>query len=90
MIQGGDPLGNGSGGGSQPTELSDLPFIKGAVGIARTPADIKVSNQYQFFVCIGECRFLDNMYTNFGTVTEGQAVADAIKIGDRMKTIAIQ
>jgi len=89
VIQGGDPLGNGTGGGTQPTELSDLPFVKGAVGIARGN-DIKVSNQFQFFVCIGECRNLDNMYTNFGNVTEGQAVADAVKIGDRMKTIAIQ
>ncbi|MBI3522738.1 MAG: peptidylprolyl isomerase [Chloroflexi bacterium] len=89
VIQGGDPLGNGSGGGNQPTELSDLPFVKGAVGIARA-GDIKVSNAFQFFVCIGECRSLDNMYTNFGTVTEGQAVADAVKVGDAIKTITIQ
>ncbi len=89
VIQGGDPLGNGTGGGSQPTELNDLPFVKGAVGIARG-GDVKVSNQYQFFVCIGECRNLDNAYTNFGTVTEGQAVADAVKIGDRIKKITIQ
>ena len=89
VIQGGDPSGNGTGGGSQCTELSDLPFVKGAVGIARKN-DIKVSNDFQFFVCIGACLHLNNMYTNFGTVTSGQDVADAVKIGDKIKTIRVE
>jgi cyclophilin family peptidyl-prolyl cis-trans isomerase len=89
VVQGGDPAGNGSGGGTQPAEYNDLPFVKGAVGIARGN-DRALNNAYQFFVCIGECRFLDNNYTNFGNVTDGQSVADGIKIGDKMKTITIQ
>ena len=86
VIQGGDPLGTGTGGGNQPTELSDLPFVKGAVGIARG-GDIKVSNDSQFFVCIGECRHLDGQYTNFGTVVAGQEIADRVQVGERIKSI---
>ncbi|HEV2009659.1 MAG TPA: peptidylprolyl isomerase [Candidatus Limnocylindria bacterium] len=89
VIQGGDPAGNGTGGSTQCTELSDLPFVKGAVGIARG-SDITISNDFQFFVCIGECRFLDGKYTNFGLVTAGQDVADAVKIGDKIKTIRVE
>ena len=89
VIQGGDPRGDGTGGSTQCTELSDLPFVKGAVGIARA-GDIKISNDFQFFVCIGDCLFLNNMYTNFGLVISGQDVADAVKIGDVIKSIRVQ
>lgn len=89
VIQGGDPAGNGTGGGTQCTEPSDLPFVKGAVGIARG-GNINISNDFQFFVCIGECRHLDNLYTNFGTVISGQDIADKIVIGDKIKTITVE
>ena len=89
VIQGGDPKGDGSGGGDQCTELSDLPFTKGAVGIARA-GDIRISNLNQFFICIGDCLFLNNMYTNFGTVISGQDVADKVVIGDKIKTIRVE
>ena len=89
VIQGGDPLGNGTGGGPQPAEYNDLPFVKGAVGIARGQ-DKTINNAYQFYICIGECRSLDGQYTNFGLVTAGQAVADAVKVGDKIKTITIE
>src|SRR5438046_9901139 len=36
VVQGGDPLGNGTGGGKVPSEYNDLPFVLGAVGIARS------------------------------------------------------
>lgn len=89
VVQGGDPLGTGTGGGNQATELNDLPFTKGAIGIARGN-DIKISNLMQFYICIGSCRFLDGQYTNFGQVTAGQDIADAVKIGDKIKTIRIE
>jgi peptidyl-prolyl cis-trans isomerase B (cyclophilin B) len=89
VIQGGDPKGDGTGGSTQCTELSDLPFVKGAVGIARG-SDITISNDFQFFVCIGDCLFLNQMYTNFGLVTSGQDVADAVKIGDKIKSIRVE
>src|SRR5258708_20344455 len=37
VVQGGDPDGTGRGGGKMPSELNDLPFAKGAAGIARRP-----------------------------------------------------
>jgi cyclophilin family peptidyl-prolyl cis-trans isomerase len=88
VVQGGDPKGDGTGGGNQPTELNDLPFCKGSLGIARG-GDIKVSNDAQWFVCTGTCRFLDGMYTNFGQVTSGMEVVLGIKIGDKIKSIKI-
>jgi cyclophilin family peptidyl-prolyl cis-trans isomerase len=89
VIQGGDPLGTGTGGGTQPTELNDLPFTKGSLGIARG-SDIRVSNLMQFFVCIGSCGHLNRQYTNFGQVTSGQEVADAVRVGDRIEMIRIE
>ena len=89
VAQAGDPLGTGTGGGDQPTELSDLPFIKGALGVARA-GDIKISNDRQFFICTGECLDLNNAYTNFGQVISGQDVADKIVVGDKIKTIRVE
>ena len=89
VIQGGDPEGTGRGGGNQPTELSDLPFVKGSLGIARG-GDIRVSNLMQFYVCIGPCAHLTGQYTNFGQVTAGQEIADAVKVGDKIRTIRIE
>ena len=88
VVQGGDPKGDGTGGGTQATELSDLPFCKGSLGIARG-GDIKVSNDSQWFICTGSCRHLDNQYTNFGQVTSGMDVALGIRVGDKIKSIKI-
>jgi len=52
--------------------------------------DIKVSNDRQFYICTGECRHLDNQYTNFGQVISGQDIADKIVIGDRIKMITVE
>jgi len=90
VIQGGDPNGDGTGGGKECTEPSDLPFIKGAVGMARQPTPIEISNDSQFFICIGECRNLDRLYTNFGQVISGQDVADNVRIGDKIKSITVE
>jgi len=94
VAQGGDPLSKtdparaGTGGGQQPTELSDLPFTKGAVGVARG-GDITVSNDSQWFVCLEDAPHLNGAYTNFGTVTKGLDVVRGIKVGDRIKTIRV-
>lgn len=89
VIQGGDPLGNGTGGGNQASEFNDLPFTLGAVGIARGQ-DPRISNLMQFFICIGGCRHLDGQYTNFAQVISGQEVANAVERGDRMRTIRVE
>ncbi len=88
VIQGGDPQGNGTGGGKMPTELSQRQFIVGSVGVARG-GDIKVSNDSQFFICTTDCGFLTGQYTNFGTVTEGMDIVKKIAIGDTIQGVSI-
>ena len=90
LVQGGDPLGNGTGGGEQCTELSDLPFVRLAVGIARRPTPVEISNDSQFFILKTDNRSLDHLYTNFGTVISGMDIVDGITIGDKIKTITVE
>lgn len=86
VVQGGDPLGNGTGGGDMPTELNKVPFKRGSVGVARG-GNIKISNDSQFFICTTDCDFLTGKYTNFGEVVEGMDLIDKIKIGDKILKI---
>ena len=89
VVQGGDPLGTGTGGGKVPSEYNDLPFKIGAVGIARGP-DPALNNDAQWFVVKKDSDFLNSQYTNFGQLTSGIEVVMAIKIGDRIKTIRVE
>ena len=88
VVQGGDPDGTGRGGGKMPSELNDLPFSKGSVGIARG-GDIKLNNDSQFFVVKADASWLNNQYTNFGQVTAGQDVVQGIKVGDKIKKVTV-
>jgi len=88
VVQGGDPDGTGRGGGKMPSELNDLPFSKGSVGIARG-GDIKVNNDSQWFVVKSDASWLNNQYTNFGQVTSGQDVVQGIRVGDKIKKVTI-
>jgi cyclophilin family peptidyl-prolyl cis-trans isomerase len=89
VVQGGDPTGSGSGGNQVPSEYNDLPFVAGAVGIARSnnPAQM---NDSQFFIVKIESHHLDGMYANFGLLTSGMDVVQGIRIGDKIKTIKIE
>ncbi|MDE3113870.1 MAG: peptidylprolyl isomerase [Chloroflexota bacterium] len=89
VVQGGDPSGNGTGGGRVPSEYNDLSFKLGAVGIARGQ-DPAWNNDSQWFVVKKDSTFLDKQYTNFGQVTSGMDVIMGIKIGDKIKSITIQ
>ncbi|HCU55282.1 TPA: peptidylprolyl isomerase [Candidatus Shapirobacteria bacterium] len=88
VIQGGDPLGNGTGGGQIASEINDVPFKEGSVGLARG-ADIKVSNDSQFFICLTTqaCQGLSNQYVNFGEVVSGMDVAQKIAVGDKILSV---
>jgi len=88
VIQGGDPLGTGTGGGQMPTELSEEPFKEGSLGVARG-GNIEISNDSQFFICTDDCSFLTGKYTVFGEVLEGMDIAKKTKIGDQIKSITI-
>jgi len=89
VLQGGDPLGSGTGGGDQATELNDKPFVVGSLGVARG-GDIKISNDSQFFITKTPADWLDKQYTNFGIVTEGMDIVKDMKIGDRIQEIIIE
>jgi len=90
VIQGGDPLGNGTGGGSIPGEYNARPFKRGAVGMASTGAHGPTVNDSQWFVVKTDADYLDNSYSNFGQVTDGMDVVDKIAIGDTMTKITMQ
>ena len=83
VIQGGDPMHNGTGGGSMTTELNNKPFIVGSLGVARR-GDIKVSNDAQFFITKTDASWLNGQYTNFGIVTKGIDIVNKIEIGDKI------
>ena len=89
VAQGGDPKGNGTGGGSMPTELNDRPFTVGSVGVARGN-DITVSNDSQFFITKTDASWLTKQYTNFGIVTEGMNVVNTLEIGDKILSISVE
>lgn len=89
VVQGGDPSGNGSGGGQMPTELNNNPFIRGSVGVARG-SNIQISNDSQFFITKTDAPHLDSQYTNFGQVSRGLDVVDSLEIGDKIISITIR
>lgn len=89
VIQGGDPDGNGTGGGKMATELNNKPFVVGSLGVARG-GDINISNDAQFFITKKDSQFLNGQYTNFGIVTSGMDVVQKIQIGDKILGITLQ
>lgn len=88
VVQGGDPDGNGTGGGKMATELSEVPFKEGSLGVARG-GDIRISNDSQFFICTKDCAWLTGQYTNFGEVTEGMDVVKKMAIGDKILSLEV-
>ncbi len=89
VVQGGDPLGTGSGGGQITTELNEKPFVVGALGVARG-RDVRISNDAQFFICTKPAEWLNREYTNFGQVLEGMETVHGIRVGDKIKRITIK
>ena len=98
VIQGGDPLGNGTGGFSDPQtgrerriklEVSrDLPHGEaGAVAMARSNNPDSAS--CQFYITLGPAAFLDMQYAVFGRVSDGLDVVKQLRAGDRMTRVAI-
>ena len=82
MAQTGDPTGTGRGGSGQnlPAEFSDVPFVRGTVGMAR--AQDPNSGDSQFFICFADAQFLNGQYTVWGTVSEGMDHVDNIVRGE--------
>jgi len=77
MIQGGDPLGTGSGGPGYefPNDPVTVPYERGVVAMANAGRD---TNGSQFFIVLEEYNPPSPDYSIFGRVTSGMEVADAI------------
>ena len=88
VIQGGDPKGNGTGGGQMPAEQTQRPFVVGSIGMARG-SNPQINNDSQFFITKTDASWLNGQYTNFGIVTSGMNVVDNIQIGDKILGITI-
>ena len=59
----------------------------GAVARGQDPA---ISNDSQFFITKSAAGWLDGQYTNWGQVTEGMDVVNAIAIGDKINSITVE
>ncbi|MBR5471656.1 MAG: peptidylprolyl isomerase [Oscillibacter sp.] len=84
MMQGGDPLGNGTGGSAENIVgefaangfENSISHTRGAISMARAQHPNSASSQ--FFIVHEDSVFLDGQYAAFGYVTEGMEVVDAI------------
>lgn len=81
MIQGGDPLGNGTGGAGYylNAELSDLTHQMGTLAMARGRDPNSASSQ--FYICLARnavTKRLDGQYTIFGHLIKGYDVLHKI------------
>ena len=84
MIQGGDPLGNGTGGSDKTIKgefsgngvNNPLKHTRGVISMARSSDPNSASSQ--FFIMHEDAPHLDGQYAAFGKVTEGMEVVDKI------------
>lgn len=84
MMQGGDPLGNGTGGSentikgefSQNGVENNLSHTRGAISMARSTDMDSASSQ--FFIVQSDSTYLDGQYACFGYVTDGMDIVDEI------------
>lgn len=93
VIQGGDPLGTGTGGPGYtvPAEIGK-PHIKGAIAMARQGDSVnptRASSGSQFYITLDVTDFLDGAYTVFGEVTSGMDVVEQLRKGDTIIDVTV-
>src|SRR4030081_226814 len=90
VIQGGNPLGTGSGGPGY--KFADEPvlgeYTAGAVAMANSGPN---TNGSQFFICtVDDTTKLAKNYNLFGYVQTGMDVVLKIAVGDKMTSVTVQ
>ena len=88
MVQGGCPVGNGTGGPGYTIkcEINPKKHLTGTLSMAHAGKDTGGS---QFFITHSPQPHLDGVHTVFGQVTEGMDVVNAIRQGDVMKQVKV-
>lgn len=88
VIQGGDPLGTGTGGPGYKfiDETVTRDYLKGTVAMANAGPD---TNGSQFFIVLEDQPSLPKSYTIFGQVTSGMDVVMQIRKGDTMSSVTV-
>jgi cyclophilin family peptidyl-prolyl cis-trans isomerase len=79
MIQGGDPLGTGTGGPGYTfeDEINEHKLVRGALAMANAGPN---TNGSQFFILTAQAApWLDGKHTVFGRVVEGMDAVDSIE-----------
>jgi len=88
MVQGGCPVGNGTGGPGYTIkcEINPKKHLAGTLSMAHAGKDTGGS---QFFITHSPQPHLDGVHTVFGQVIEGMDVVNAIRQGDVMKQVKV-
>ena len=92
VAQGGDPRGDGNGGGAWDggalrAEFTPRRYLAGSLGMPRN--DDPDSGGCQVFFTLRDTPHLDGRYTNFGTVTAGLDVLQRLEVGDRILAVEL-
>lgn len=90
MVQGGDPLGTGTGGPGYKFADEFVPSLRhNSAGVLSMANAGPNTNGSQFFITHLETPWLDNMHTVFGKVVKGQNVVNSIVQGDKIDRLVI-